>query len=291
VSSTTAHGVECHPLSASDVEAAVAIFVSTSHHEVTSDAQSRLAETIDHLLAHDPEGCWLATVSDIPSGFAAAIRRDELWLLPALFVAPEYQTRGVGRALMERAMAHAGDAPRGVITSSGDPRATHLYGSLGFTAHPTLYAAGRPDRTALPAGLAAREASLDDLELMRDVDSRVRGSVRTQDLEFLLEQDARGHVKDSGSSRGYVLFRNGDPPIDGVPLMLAATDLDTARSLLWQTLAEATSDVLVPALTPSRQWAFEVTLSARLRLMPGGPFFSRGTADLPGPWIPSGFFG
>ena len=277
-------------MTASDVEAAVAIFVSTSHDEVAPDAQARLAETIDHLLAHDPGGCWLATTFDVPSGFAAAIRRDDLWVLPALFVSPEYQAGGVGRALMEEALGYARDTRRGMITSSGDPRATRLYGSLGFTPHPTLYAAGRPYRAALPAGLAGRETSPDDLELMDDVDARIRGCARTHDLEFLLEQGARGLVLESGPSRGYVLFREGDPPVDGVPMMLAATDVDTARSLLWQTLAEAPGDVLIPALAPSRQWAFEIALAARLRLMPGGPFFVRGVAELPAPWIASGFF-
>lgn len=291
VSTIAADRVECHPMIASDVEAAVAIFVSTSHHDVPPESQARLAETFEHFITHDPGGCWLATSSEIPIGFAAAIRRDDLWVLPALYVSPAQQAGGVGGALLARGLAYAGEAARGMLTSSGDPRATRVYGNAGLAPHPTLYAAGRPHRALLPGSLEGRQGSSDDLELMADVDLHVRGATRVQDLAFLLEQGVRSLVVDSGRRHGYVLFRDGEPPIDGMPMMLTATDVGTARALLWQMLAEASGDVLIPALTPSRHWAFEIALAARLRLLPGGPFFVSGMADLPAPWIASGFFG
>lgn len=274
-----------------DMAEAAEIFVSTSYTEVPDDAQQRLAASVDHFIVHDPGGAWLATLGDTSVGFALACRRDDLWILAALFVRPEHQAEGAGRTLLAQALTYRGPAARSMIMSSGDPRATSLYARAGLAPHPTLHAAGRPDRRAIPAGLDAREVSADDVERLTRTDIAVRGSGRSQDLEFMLREGARGLFIDRRRRSGYVLFREGDPPVDGIPLVLVASDVPLARSLLWQALAEASSDVLINAMTPTRQWAIDVALDARLRLMPGGPFFVHGVEHLPAPWIPSGFFG
>lgn len=290
VEASHAEDIECRPMTAADTPDAVDIYASTAYKKPSVDALQRLAEILDHFQDHDPGGSWIATVAEAPAGFAVASRRGNLWVLPALFVDPACQASGLGRLLLGRALDYGDGTARGIITSSGDPRATRLYAAAGFTPHPTLYSLGRPDRTSIPSGLTAREASINDLVFMGSVDAEVRGATREDDLGLLLRQDARAWVLESRSGRGYAIARTGDPPIDGIPITVVATEIDTARSLLWQTLSEAAADTCIEALMPNRQWAFDVAFQAHLRFMPGGPFFTRGF-DKPPSWITSGLFG
>jgi GNAT superfamily N-acetyltransferase len=286
---SAAEGLNTRAMTTEDIVAAVGIFASTSYRDVPDGALVRLAETLKHFLGTDGDGCWLATAGERPVGFAVATRRDDLWVLPALYVAPDHQAAGAGRRLLELALGYAANARRAIITSSGDPRATRLYGSAGFTAHPTLYAVGRADATAAPSRLKARDASVDDLDLMIDVDSSVRDATRRVDLELLLLQGVSGLVAETRTGRGYALYRDGEPPVDGVPMLLTATDVATARALLWQVLRDSDAAVHLDGLTPSREWAVDIAITARLQLRPGGALFTRGFSGLPAPWLSSGF--
>jgi ribosomal protein S18 acetylase RimI-like enzyme len=86
---------------------------------------------------------------DRPDGFAQLRFRPSLYTgaldahLEELYVVPERRGRGLGRALLEAAMAHArerGAAHIDLGTSEDDVAARALYESAGFTNHE-----GRPD--------------------------------------------------------------------------------------------------------------------------------------------------
>src|SRR5690349_6306592 len=56
-----------------------------------------------HTLATDPERFWVAddaAGATVASG--SAVRRGRVWFLSMLFVNPEVQAKGVGRAILER---------------------------------------------------------------------------------------------------------------------------------------------------------------------------------------------
>jgi GNAT superfamily N-acetyltransferase len=285
--------IECRPLTASDVGGAVAMFEANFHQSVPSEVLLRYGGIVNHFLRHDPTGCWAVECDGELVGFAIGSRRDDLWVFAAFYVRPDRQSSGVGRRLFERLRAHGADAPRGMFTSSGDPRATRLYIASGMAVHPSLFASGAIDRSTIPAAQAAapREGGLDDIELMTAIDREVRGSTRVVDLDHLIRTGARALISESSAGRGYVLFRDGLPPVDCVPIGLVATDLRPAEDLLWAAMAESSSTITVGSLTSSRAWAMHIAVRAGLRLMPGGPLFLRGMEDLRRPWLRSDVFG
>lgn len=118
-----------------------------------------------HLLATDPEGFVVAERVDGTGqqrivGFVAALRRAPLWFLSMLFVLPEMQGAGLGRALLDRVMPAADTASLATCTDSAQPISNALYASLGIVPRmPLLRLVGLPDRpdalAPLPEGIRA----------------------------------------------------------------------------------------------------------------------------------------
>ena len=100
-------------------------------------------------------------------GFGIAVQREHVWFLSQLYVLPEEQGRGVGRALLTRILpsvdAAEDDTRPGVLatcTDSAQPVSNGLYGRFGIVPRmPVFNLVGRPtDRSSLPAlpeGIAA----------------------------------------------------------------------------------------------------------------------------------------
>jgi GNAT superfamily N-acetyltransferase len=120
-----------------------------------------------HLQSTDPERFVVATIpadraggDDRVVGFAAAIMRERLWFLSMLFVRPDLQGSGVGRALLARVSPRDGEASyRSTATDSAQPIANALYASQGIVPRvPLLNLIGLPQRPdafgELPSGVA-----------------------------------------------------------------------------------------------------------------------------------------
>jgi GNAT superfamily N-acetyltransferase len=93
-------------------------------------------------------------------GFVSALRRGRLWFLSMLFVLPEMQGGGLGRALLDRVLPPAGTATLATCTDSTQPISNALYASLGIAPRlPLLRYVGLPDRPGalprLPDGVRA----------------------------------------------------------------------------------------------------------------------------------------
>lgn len=119
-----------------------------------------------HLRSTDPERFVAATRPDpdIQGGerivaFASAVVRERLWYLSMLFVLPEAQRSGVGRALL-RSVAPRADAAtvRATATDTAQPISNGLYASVGIVPRmPLLDLIGLPERPEvfgpLPSGV------------------------------------------------------------------------------------------------------------------------------------------
>lgn len=114
-----------------------------------------------HLRTTDPDGFVVAEqpgAAGAPGegprivGFVAALRRGPLWFLSMLFVLPEMQGAGLGRALLDRVMPAAGTASLATSTDSAQPVSNALYASLGIAPRmPLQRLVGLPERPdALP---------------------------------------------------------------------------------------------------------------------------------------------
>jgi GNAT superfamily N-acetyltransferase len=169
-------------------------------HSAVDDYMRRLARPLPppyldpligllrHLLATDPERFLVAvrtaprvapwqSPSPAPNferivGFGIAVQREHVWFLSQLYVLPEEQRRGIGRALLTRIMPSLApepapesaaegatmppDARPGVMatcTDSAQPVSNGLYGRFGIVARmPVFNLVGRPtDPSALPS--------------------------------------------------------------------------------------------------------------------------------------------
>jgi GNAT superfamily N-acetyltransferase len=241
---------------------------------------------IGHLLAHDPDGAWVAEEDGRVAGVALALRRDRLWGLSLLVVDPQTQSRGAGRQLLDAALGYGEPGSPGVILSSSDPRAIRLYASSGFDLHPQMRASGAVHAARLKTPeLPVRDGTAADFELADAVDVAVRGAPRRRDHEELAAGGPM-FVVDAGGRRGYAFVRGGRVST------IAATDEATASALLWRCLAHAVDiggDAEVDHVPANQQWAVRAAVDAGLAFKPVGPVFWRGCSP-PAAYLPSGAY-
>lgn len=96
-----------------------------------------------HLLRHDAERCFVAEEDGRVVGFTAALIRDETWFLSSLFILPEFQSCGIGKALLDRAWSRE-PKRRLTLTDAIQPASNGLYGRRGLIpSTPLLSLAGR----------------------------------------------------------------------------------------------------------------------------------------------------
>jgi GNAT superfamily N-acetyltransferase len=112
-----------------------------------------------HLRTTDPDAFVVAVDGDRIIGFAAAVVRERLWFLSMLFVRPEAQGRGLGRALLTRIHPAAdADMVLGTGTDAAQPISNALYAMHGIVPRmPLLNVTGLPVRPeafgSLPSGV------------------------------------------------------------------------------------------------------------------------------------------
>src|SRR3954449_126246 len=140
---------------------------------------------LEHLVRHDPGGCWVAEDAHGLLGTAASMRRDLTWVLATYAVRPGVQGRGVGRQVLDAALSHGKGALRGMVASSEDPLAVRRYRSAGFSMHPAMVLWGAVPREVLPVVERVREGSTGDVDLMDSVDRQVRDAAHGVDHEIL----------------------------------------------------------------------------------------------------------
>lgn len=232
-----------------------------------------------HVLKTDPGGCWVAEQDGALLGFVTSLRREGLWILASYGVLPHGQGQGVGRQLLEAALEYSVGCLRGMFCASPDPKALRRYHAAGFTFAPFLTLRGVPDRTGIPLASRVRAGSESDLDLCDSVDRRTRGAAHGADHRLFAQQQRLLVVDGSGGGRGgqgYAWVSGS-----GVATVLAATDRQTARSLLWEALATAEpgTSISVPHISPANQWAVDVAMQARLEVHQRGYLALRGMKE------------
>lgn len=183
-----------------------------------------LGRVFAHLIATDPRCCWLAEERGRVIGFGMAHQRGNHWYLGFLFVRPDAQGRGVGRAILERCLPVEPDRGRmrlSVCLESIQPVSTALYAQYGMLPRVPEYvligelrADGLPDPVGglAEAGLEALAfASLDDPAVVAfeldALDRLVVGYARPQEHRFLAVPDRLGFLYREGTriaAYGYV---------------------------------------------------------------------------------------
>lgn len=142
-----------------------------------------------HLLEHDAARFWVAREGERLVGFAAAFMRQDVWFLSALFVAPESQSRGVGKELLARVWEGQSPVRRRItIVDAIQPVSTGLYSRAGLLpVTPLLNLAGEPQSRP---GDDLESGPLDDAALA-ELDRAAYGFDRAPDHRFW-RAEARG---------------------------------------------------------------------------------------------------
>lgn len=247
------------------------------------DRAARWRSRTRHFLRTDPGGSWVAEADGEVVGVATGFVRETTWCLATYVVRPGLQGRGIGRPLLEAAMAHGRSCLHAMLSASADPRALRRYHAAGFRLHPQMSLGGVLDRALVPPVEKVREGSAGDRDLLDSVDRQTRGAAHGPDHEWL----AGFHpllVSDTTTGSGYVYV-----DASGGPVLLAATNRRTASRLLWAALALAPDggEVAVRHVTAANQWAVDVGMAARLSLHQEGYLAVRGM-EPPAPYIHDG---
>lgn len=213
-----------------------------------------------HLQATDPER-FVAAVEDAPEGpgterivgFGVAAVRGPLWHLSMLFVLPDAQGGGIGRAILDRIGPRDGDGvtSRATATDSAQPISNALYASLGIVPRiPLLNLVGTPTSTdafgPLPSGV--RAVPFDELaagppggdghrrlvEAVDDLDGELLGATHPVDHRWLRLEGRTGflYIGPDGHVLGY-----GYAAESGRVGPLAVRDADLMAPVLGHLLA------------------------------------------------------
>lgn len=286
------HGMRIRPMHAADVAPAEVLTgqafgpIKSVEGPYRSPEHSKLwQDRANHILRTDAEGCWVADDGGGVVGVAMSTRRELLWLLSTYAVAPEWQGRGVGAALLDAAIGYGAGCLRGFICALPDPKAIRRYRHAGFTPYPTMRLDGVVGRDAIPVIDGVRVGTAADRELADSVDRRIRGAAHGPDHEAL-SVDAAFLVCDLFTGSGYAYVS------DNAVTALAATTRAIAQRLLWAALARipAGESVAVRYLTADQEWALDVGLAAGLNVGQDG-FLALRHMRPPAPYVPSVPFG
>ncbi len=160
----------------------------------------------EHLLTTDPRSCYVADDHGRLVAFGIVMRRGGDAFLSFLFVAPSWQRRGVGRAVLEACLRAAGDITRASTCAEADqPVSTGLYASMGMAPRAPLYLlrGALPDSAFpdLPAGIQRRPVTA---AAVADFDRAMMGYERPLDHAFWArERQGALFFDDAGTVLGY----------------------------------------------------------------------------------------
>jgi GNAT superfamily N-acetyltransferase len=176
---------------------------------IEAESITRLHE---HLLSSDPDRFVVATRptddgrdgGERVVGFTSAVRRDDLWFLSMLFISPDEQGAGLGRALLARILPPDG-AVLATATDTAQPISNALYASLGIVPRmPVFSLIGRPAPhgfEALPTGvivqalgIGAYDRDADLAAIVDAIDREVLGFVRPRDHALMALEGREGFL-------------------------------------------------------------------------------------------------
>jgi GNAT superfamily N-acetyltransferase len=152
----------------------------------------RSSEPLHRLLAQIAAEWWVAEESGSGQllGFARSIERDGLLELTEFFVRPDQQSRGVGKALLERAFPAGRGNVRSIVATS-DVRAQTRYYAAGTVARFPLFTLGGAPGDSKPVGEIMAEPIDGDtaLQAQRAIEQTVLGHRRSDhEIRWLLDQ-------------------------------------------------------------------------------------------------------
>ena len=177
-------------------------------------------ERLQRFLATHAAEWWVAEEADAGTiiGYGRSIERGGSFELTEFFVVPMSQSRGIGKALIERVFPVGRGDVRSIIATT-DVRALRRYYAAGTAARfPILTLAGRPAEARLGSDLKPRRLGVGteaDLYAQRGIERSILGFARGDGEVGWLLEDREGYlyVRDDEAVGFAFVGKNGTGPI------------------------------------------------------------------------------
>ncbi len=157
----------------------------------------RSSEALISLLVEEAAEWWVAELPGSRQlvGFARSIERDGLFELTEFFVLPDQQSKGIGRALIERAFPAGRGDVRSIIATS-DVRAQARYYAAGTVARFPLYTLGGVPNASAPLHDLTPESieGAQTIRAQREIERSVLGYQRSDTEMRWLMNRRHGHA-------------------------------------------------------------------------------------------------
>jgi GNAT superfamily N-acetyltransferase len=194
---------------------------------------------VEHLWRSAAEN-WIAINAEGKAvGWAMSVERDGHLELTFFFVDPETQSKGLGRALLERAFPLGRGQHRAIIATQ-DPRALSLYLRFGVRFVTTIIDFEHPPRPApVDSDLTFDRLAADDasVEIVAGIEQQLLGHRREIDTRLLLEQRPAWVARRAGGVSGFAFGALDEltgpmgvlEPAD-MPALLAHVETEAAKA-------------------------------------------------------------
>ena len=160
------------------------------------------------MLDMQPAGCFVAEYAGTPCGTVMTCVFGDVAWIAMMLVAESLRGKGIGRALMEHALAYLDEQDVRTVRLDATPLGQPLYEKLGFVADYSLTRyAGAPVGGGEPAGVAVAETT--DHDGIFFLDRSVTQTDRRRFVTRLLGERQALIVRAGGQLHGYLLTRAG----------------------------------------------------------------------------------
>jgi GNAT superfamily N-acetyltransferase len=163
-------------------------------------------------LALRPDGCFVATWQDRPVGTVTTCVFQAVAWVGMMLVRSEYRRRGIGRALMTRAIQSLEGTSATSIRLDATPMGRPLYKTLGFEdQYELIRFGGQPMPTSQAPTGRVEPMDSSELGMVRQLDGSAIGVDRQALVEALAGEypaDAKVY-RDAGNLQGYLFSRSG----------------------------------------------------------------------------------
>lgn len=168
---------------------------------------------VDRCWRYEPKGCFIAEVQGKLVGHVFSIRYGKTGWIGLLIVNPEERGKGVGKMLMQNAIAYLQEAGAETIRLEAVEKAIQLYSRLGFKEEFDSLRfrkkLKREDEPKINLRTGIRRIQREDFEDVSKFDSQYFGSGRRHVLQSLYEDNPQlcYIAKEDRKTRGFIMGR------------------------------------------------------------------------------------
>ena len=184
------------------------------------------------MLAFSPEGMFKAALDGEGVGFVVTVDYGEMAWIGNLIVIPEMRGRGIGEALMRRAMEHLLSLGVRPIRLDGVQKAISLYRRLGFRdEHWSLRYTGRASWNPVDYAEPMRESDLDAVTMLDEAFFKGRRGHLLQWVYYRFPDLCFASWKD-GELTGFIMAKDGSDSVKVGPWICRPGYEEAAEALL-----------------------------------------------------------